>query len=102
MAEMCAPAIGNERSLEAAVAKYFGQPATFRPSLFYGGDPTEIVRYAGSDNDYRHEQAKGVNNPERFPADIFLPASYPLLGLVTVAAPQTLRASMTLAEGSES
>jgi len=73
------PAIGNERSLEAAVTKYLGQPATFRPSLFYGGDPTDIVRYAGSDNDYRHEQAKGVNNPERFPA------RYLLAGIISPA-----------------
>src|SRR5664279_5553767 len=40
--------------------------------------------------------------PKVLRPEIFLPASYPLVGLVTVDAPRTLRASMTPAEGSGS
>src|SRR5664280_1982815 len=40
--------------------------------------------------------------PKVLSPEIFLPASYPLVGLVTVDAPRTLRASMTPAEGSGS
>src|SRR5664279_310668 len=40
--------------------------------------------------------------PKVFLPETFFPASYPLVGLVTVAAPRTLRASITPAEGSPS
>src|SRR5665213_3537116 len=40
--------------------------------------------------------------PKALRPEIFFPASYPLVGVVTVEAPRTLRASMTPAEGSAS
>ena len=99
--EVTVSAVGEEGLLEPSVAEHLGQTRSSSSWLprWHRCRPTLSLVQAASTTTAKSRPVVSTM-PKVLRPETFLPASYPLVGVVTVAAPRTLRASITPAEGS--